>query len=79
MRSDGLFVAVLVGVPVAAGVVFAAVAGALAWSWAPPVAGDWFPYIRAGVALVVGLVGLKVGLALGAVVSYGVLVSTGSY
>ena len=35
----------------------------LAWAWAPPVAGAWYPYIRLAVSILAFIIGLKIGVS----------------
>jgi hypothetical protein len=40
----------------------------LVWTRAPPVGGEWWPYIRGAAAIIGGVVGLKVGALVATVI-----------
>lgn len=53
----------LVSVSLFAGCLAGVVAGAaIAWAYAPPVGGEFWPYIRVGAALIGAAIGSKVGV-----------------
>lgn len=60
------------------GIVFGGLsAGILTWMYAPPVGGEFWPYIRVGATLVAMAVGAKLGIilvAIGAILIAGVLI-----
>lgn len=74
MVKDGAAAALMIGVPVLFTGLFALLFGFVSWSWAPPVAGDWYPYIRAAIALVAAVIGAKIGLFIGSLAVFGLIV-----
>lgn len=68
-------VAQMIGLGIA--VVAALVAAIVAWTHAPPVGGEWWPYIRALIALVSAVIGFKTGAVIAYVVfAAGMAIST---
>jgi hypothetical protein len=67
MRDSAVATSIVV-VPVFVAIIGAIVAAYAAWTLAPPVAGGWYPYVRAAVALVAAIVGSRIGTYLGALV-----------
>ena len=54
-------------------VVVGILAALATWMYAPPVGGEFWPYIRVGAALVAGIIGAKLGIVLAALLTFALL------
>lgn len=65
--SDDAFIAVFAAqiLAFALALVGLAAGAYLAWTHAPPVGGEWWPYIRVGAVIVAAVIGAKVGALVG--------------
>lgn len=50
---------------ITAGFVFGIAIGVITWMYAPPVGGEYWPYIRVGAAMIAGYLGAQIGVMIG--------------